>query len=212
MTQLPIPTSSLLRIPQQQRSTETIHLIMDVAWTIVTRDGLAGLTTNKIAEESGVNIAGIYKYFANKEMILSGLIELHLLQQEQAIKALVQPSSRIDFRTFCTQSFDTVFAMLMPMRSPIQELLAGSFVLGEATIAGMLTRTFSQMLQQYLHINQDNYRLIGGPSALYVLSNSITMTLMQWIVANPTYITLADIRNVLLDQLIPAFVEEHACA
>jgi AcrR family transcriptional regulator len=66
--------------PLQSRSQHTVNTILDAATRILERDGLAGFTTNSVAERAGVSIGSLYQYFPNKDALIVALI-----QQEQQI-------------------------------------------------------------------------------------------------------------------------------
>ena len=51
--------------------------------------GVAGLTTNRVAEVAGVSIGSLYQYFPNKEAIAAALIERHVSQFVGAAAELV---------------------------------------------------------------------------------------------------------------------------
>ena len=51
--------------------------ILDTAWSLVTEHGVLSVTMSRIAEESGVGRATLYKYFADVESILTAWHERH---------------------------------------------------------------------------------------------------------------------------------------
>lgn len=61
------------RLPTQERSQQKIELIFEAATRIIQKQGLSALTTNLIAEVSGVSVGTIYQYFSNKEEIIAQL-------------------------------------------------------------------------------------------------------------------------------------------
>jgi AcrR family transcriptional regulator len=61
--------------PRQERSAETVAVIVEAAARILERDGLEGYTTNAVAERAGVSIGSLYQYFPHKEAITRALIE-----------------------------------------------------------------------------------------------------------------------------------------
>jgi AcrR family transcriptional regulator len=58
------------RIPRQQRAQDSCVAIFDAAAQILSRDGMGGLSTNRIAERAGVSIGMLYQYFPNKQAVL----------------------------------------------------------------------------------------------------------------------------------------------
>lgn len=61
-----------------------VETILQATVRLLVREGAAGITTNKIAQEADVDIASLYAYFGSKEAILLELTE-RWLQQIYAI-------------------------------------------------------------------------------------------------------------------------------
>jgi len=65
------------KTPQQDRSRATVDALLEATADILVRDGYAKLTTNRIADRAGVNIASLYQYFPGKEAIVAELRRRH---------------------------------------------------------------------------------------------------------------------------------------
>jgi AcrR family transcriptional regulator len=65
----------LRKTPGQSRSIETVNVILEAAARILEERGLAGYTTNAIAERAGVSIGSLYQYFPNKDALTVALID-----------------------------------------------------------------------------------------------------------------------------------------
>lgn len=61
------------RRPIQSRAEETVSRILDAAAQVLDEGGIDSLSTNRIAERSGINISVLYRYFRNKFEILEAL-------------------------------------------------------------------------------------------------------------------------------------------
>ena len=61
------------RSPHQARSRDKLELIFEASIRILNKQGMEGLTTNRIAEVAGVSIGTLYQYFSNKQEILMAL-------------------------------------------------------------------------------------------------------------------------------------------
>lgn len=61
------------RNPNQARSRDKLELIYEASIRILNKQGLEGLTTNRIAEVAGISIGTLYQYFSNKQEILTSL-------------------------------------------------------------------------------------------------------------------------------------------
>jgi len=78
--------------PAGHKGHSTVDRIIDAAADLLEARGYEALTTNHIAEAAGVNIATLYKYFANKQAIL---IALHLRLSRRWTEALIRLLNQI---------------------------------------------------------------------------------------------------------------------
>jgi AcrR family transcriptional regulator len=60
--------------PLQERSRETVAVILEAAARILETRGLEGYNTNAVAERAGVSIGSLYQYFPNKDALTLALI------------------------------------------------------------------------------------------------------------------------------------------
>ena len=65
------------KTPRQERSRATVEALIEATADILVRDGYARLTTNRIADRAGVNIASLYQYFPGKDAIVAELRRRH---------------------------------------------------------------------------------------------------------------------------------------
>jgi len=65
------------RVPQQPRARETVNAVLEAVARILRRDGIAAVTTNRIAEVAGVSIGSVYQYFPDKRAIYAAMHERH---------------------------------------------------------------------------------------------------------------------------------------
>ena len=61
---------------------------MEAAARILETAGLAGFTTNAVAERAGVSVGSLYQYFPNKDAITRALIRRELKLLEAAVMAI----------------------------------------------------------------------------------------------------------------------------
>ena len=80
------PAVSKRRKPQQRRALATVEAVLDAVIRILKRDGIAGVTTNRIAEVAGISIGSLYQYFPDKRAIFLALHDRHVRE----IVALVE--------------------------------------------------------------------------------------------------------------------------
>ncbi len=90
---MPVRKRRLLprKTPRQDRSRATVEALLEATTDILIRHGYAKLTTNRIADRAGVNIASLYQYFPGKEAIVAELRQRHGDEQRAALReALVE--------------------------------------------------------------------------------------------------------------------------
>jgi AcrR family transcriptional regulator len=61
--------------PVQARSRQMVENIVEAAAKVVAEEGLAALTTNRVADVAGVSNGSLYQYFQNREDLLEALTE-----------------------------------------------------------------------------------------------------------------------------------------
>jgi AcrR family transcriptional regulator len=81
--------SRLRNAPTGHKGQGTVDRIIDATADLLEARGYEALTTNHIAEAADVNIATVYKYFANKQAILAALHERVSRRWTQALTHLV---------------------------------------------------------------------------------------------------------------------------
>ena len=75
------------RKPTQQRAQQTVQAILDAVIRILKREGLAGITTNRIAEVAGVSIGSLYQYFPDKQAIFASLHQRHVEEIDRVVES-----------------------------------------------------------------------------------------------------------------------------
>jgi AcrR family transcriptional regulator len=74
------------RRPRQLRARQTVEAILDAVVRLLTREGVAAVTTNRIAEIAGVSIGSVYQYFPNKHAIFVALHRRHIDEVDRVIE------------------------------------------------------------------------------------------------------------------------------
>lgn len=64
--------------PRQARSRATVETIIQACARILSDEGRAGFTTNKVAELAGVSIGSLYQYFPDKLSLVDAIRRRHL--------------------------------------------------------------------------------------------------------------------------------------
>jgi AcrR family transcriptional regulator len=87
--------SHLRKAPVGRKGKGTVDRIIDATADVLEARGYEALTTNHIVEAAGVNIATLYKYFANKQAILVALHERMSRRWTEALTHLVDENREV---------------------------------------------------------------------------------------------------------------------
>ncbi len=73
----PSPTAQLRRAPLQERGHDKVRRLLEAADTLLARDGADDLTTPRVADEAGVSVGTLYRWFPDKDAIVEALAINH---------------------------------------------------------------------------------------------------------------------------------------
>ena len=71
------PASPARRKAKQERSAETINVILEATARVLIQHGYRATTTRRIATAAGYSVGTLYQYFADKDAIVGRLIDRH---------------------------------------------------------------------------------------------------------------------------------------
>jgi AcrR family transcriptional regulator len=97
------------RSPLQYRAKRTVEKILAATAELLDDEGHEDLTTERVAERSGVNIATLYHYFPNKQALLHALAQRFAEQQQELLDAIYRRRKEMDWRDAVDQLTDAGF-------------------------------------------------------------------------------------------------------
>ena len=77
------------RSPLLARGRVTFDAILEATARLLENGGIGAITTNRVAEAAGINVATLYHYFPNKQAILVALFEKQTHERAIGAKAIV---------------------------------------------------------------------------------------------------------------------------
>jgi AcrR family transcriptional regulator len=87
------------RVPVQRRSRARVELILKASTELLADGGVDALTTRSLAEHTGIPVATIYRYFDNRDEIITAYLDHELEQIERSVTATLMTLDRVTFRT-----------------------------------------------------------------------------------------------------------------
>lgn len=194
----PVPRSSLLKLPSQARSVETVHAILDAAGRVLVEEGAVAFTTNRVAEVAGISPGSLYQYFANGDMILAGIVERGLLEAEETLRAALKVAHDAPLEDVVRRALNVVLAQLEPRSSVIAELLEAAPLLAKNGITNILETRLMDVVRDFLVREPTKYRVRSDSAALYVAVNGVVFVLLKWLAERPPHVS----RERLVDAVI----------
>jgi AcrR family transcriptional regulator len=75
----------LKKLPVQLRGTSTVAQLIDATERVLLTNGLAAITTTKIAKQAGLAVGSLYQYFPNKRVLLALVLERYVREVASAV-------------------------------------------------------------------------------------------------------------------------------
>ncbi len=75
--------------PSQERSQQMVETLIEATARAVTKYGLDGVTTPKIAEIAGVSVGSLYQYFDDKQALIEALLEQKTREMIERLQQLI---------------------------------------------------------------------------------------------------------------------------
>lgn len=177
-----LPLSSLIKVPKQQRSVEMVHRIIDSAVKVLNTQGSIGFSSESIAQKAEITDASIYQYFANKNMLISAIIERTVIDVEsinRGISGIAFRNSNQTIHEILWGAINFLNELARPYQKAIKEILKINPILGDLGVAVFLRRPFYIMCKERL-LHQDNrYELVGGDVKIHVICDIMIFTMLN---------------------------------
>jgi AcrR family transcriptional regulator len=113
-------TLSPRKIPQQSRATATRDAILQSAAIVLSKEGLSGLNTNRVAEVAGISVGSLYQYYPNKASLLSALS----VEQHAQLYAKVERASKAMSKTSLDKAITKLLTVVLAHQYEQPELAA----------------------------------------------------------------------------------------
>ena len=189
-----VPARSLIRIPRQERSIATVHAILDATLIAVAEKG-AAFNMNRVAEVAGIGSGPIYQYFANREMLLAGVVERAVMEIEATVRARIEehrsasPDERIRvWLEALADAFEPYARLITALEQDAPALVRERSLDLDMRLRELALEVVAS---RGIPLSQ------AMSSALYVALGGVELTLLRWFAERPPDIS----RPLLLDRL-----------
>ncbi|PPJ21649.1 TetR family transcriptional regulator [Nocardia nova] len=114
------------RVPRQERAMLTREHILDTAAQLFTERGIANTSTNRIAAEAGVSIGTLYRYFADRTVIVQELIQRLMASGEKHFRQSVLDRDGETILEVATIALEVMTDEIMSNAGLVRALVAGA--------------------------------------------------------------------------------------
>ncbi len=186
------------KLPKQERSRDTVEVIVKATTRVLLKDGYEACTTNRVAAEAGVSIGSVYQYFPNKESLVMAVMERH---QEELRETMVERLAQLAGADLPTAVREMVRALLAAQR--LQPKLH-RVLLEQVPRIGALRRLhelhglYEPYVAAWLEANAPRLGLAHPSVAAYVLIGACEGVVTRVMLERPTWLE----EGVLEEQLV----------
>lgn len=167
--------------PGQQRSQQMVDILLEASGRVIARQGLASLTTNRVAAEAGVSIGSLYQYFANKQELLEGLLERMALDMTRLIDTRMTQLLAADVRTAVKMLLGEMLAFIRGGDGRYLEVVRHWQQLQTLQVVDRLEQHLSEVCRRYLLRHVREYPIENPIPVLFVIINGTLMTLVRYL-------------------------------
>lgn len=184
-----LPRNSLLKLPKQARSIETVHAILDAGVKVLVEDGAVGFTTNRVAEVAGISPGSLYQYFANGEMILTAMIERGVLDAEELLRVAFASTHEQPLDAMLRAALVAVFTHMEPYAHVVGQILEAAPLLAQNGITTVLETRILDAVREAMIREPGRYRFSTSSATLYVAVNGVLFVGLKWLVDRPPHVS-----------------------
>lgn len=197
----PLPLSALIKIPRQPRSIEMVHDILDAGMVVIREEGLAAMTTNRVAERAGISIGSLYQYFANRDSLLAGIIERSQLDIGRRLRELQGAQTELPLADLLRAGLVFMLRYYDPHLAVARRVLHEFPLLADTGALRLIEGVLYDLVRDYLIAHGDRYRLRQGQAGLYVAVNTLILLYLKWLAQPAPQVSEADFVEALVAQV-----------
>jgi AcrR family transcriptional regulator len=197
-----------INYPKQQRSLVRYNYILDVAATLFASEGYENVGTNHIAAQAGVSVGSFYRFFSDKEALVTALVERYINRLDESLPQVTDTSvpmaTVVEAMLTGVLEFDRHNASFAQILTTTQ---AGQLANAAITIHLTLKGWVEQMLKLYFPSVQPDAIHLCAASGMGIVKGMLTMTQPPDLI--PFEVVLEEM-VVTLMAYVEAFMRKHA--
>lgn len=167
--------------PQQQRSRQMVDTLIEATARTIARHGLDNTTTPLIAETAGVSVGSLYQYFADKEALITALLEKLAHDVSQELKRSMNPDDTMSLEDTVRLSIRVTLTLMHNNEGLYLEIVRNWHRLPVHRMADVLEQHVMELGHRYFLRHMQTHAVPDLQVRLYVAYNSVLFTLVRFI-------------------------------
>jgi AcrR family transcriptional regulator len=146
--------------------------MVTAAEKILARDGVDGLTTNRIAELAGVSVGSLYQYFPDKAAIVSALIDRYIEQFYTAFVATLTAARNVPVAEVIERASLAIIGALRGQASVHVALFEHISARGMQRLYAQNLERFAEAVEGFLRTH-DGVKIAQPTAAAFVIVHAV---------------------------------------
>ncbi|MGH8516774.1 MAG: TetR/AcrR family transcriptional regulator [Panacagrimonas sp.] len=193
----------------QQRSLQLVESLVEAAGRVVAEEGLAAVTTIRVAERAGVSVGSLYQYFENKEALLGALVTRMNGELRRAVDAAAPQLVRADPQAMVRGLLQVAFDFFGGRDGLHTELLRNWHRLDIQQGLHRFEQHMLEMMRMYALAHLRELRLDPQPAQGFIVINSVVFTLLRYLsLPRPALFTreqlVEELSRMIAGTMVPA--------
>lgn len=170
----------MLKPPQQRRSREMVHAILDATLFVIEEEGAEQFTTNRVAEVAGISVGSLYQYFENKEMLIAGTIERGILDSAAIVGDAFSQNTHAPADEVLRLAVNAVAEGLKPYRKLLTHAFLITPLAGNTGVIPLLEGRITTVIREWIPARRglDSYPLTPE---LRIAARTSVLGMIHWL-------------------------------
>lgn len=188
--------------PTQERSRETVDVILEAATRIIADGATEKITTQKIAEVAGVSVGSLYQYFPGKDALVLALIRRFVEKNFQSIDKMLLDNENLDLEPLLRVVVDHLIDLEIKNQRLGRVIMDLFLRVGDFELLAKIDTVLEASIQKSIDRLQPKMRSLHPSLSAMLLLNTVRAFLSAVVYRKPEYLKTQEVRDELVRLLL----------
>lgn len=179
-------------------------MILDGAEQVLENEDAVAFNTNRVAEIAGISVGSLYQYFANKEMLITAVVERGILESEAMMRSVAATHPNEGPEELLKRLFRELITDMKPYRRLLARVFSLTPLASESGLIPMLESRITDLFRSWLATRSEHYHVARGSAGLILVSSSAIYLFIRWMTDLHHYIDEESFINVCTELMVSA--------